>query len=32
MSIMDLIGVLAFGLECFSLGFTICKEIQKTQK
>ena len=32
MSVMDLINVLAFGLGCFSIGYTIGKDSHKTQK
>ena len=32
MSVIDLMNVLAFGLACFSIGYAIGKDSNKTQK
>ncbi len=32
MNLIDLMNLLAFGLTCFSVGYSIGKDINKTQK
>ena len=32
MSIMDFLAVMSFGLTCFSIGYTLGKDKNKTQK
>ena len=32
MSIMDFLAIISFGLSCFSIGYTIGKDNNKTQK
>lgn len=32
MSIIDFIAVISFGLSCFSIGYTLGKDSNKTQK